>query len=157
MRNTFIVLCLAAFSLSACEQKPASGEAAKDSTLTFQDGKANLATAKTDLAMPKTKKFVHVVNFYLKKDLSAADIKKFEDGVTTLGTIETVQVFNVGKPASTDRPVIDKSYSYCLVTVFKDKAGHDVYQEAPIHLKFIEECSSLWEKVVIFDSETIDY
>ncbi|SEK85597.1 Stress responsive A/B Barrel Domain [Chitinophaga rupis] len=103
------------------------------------------------------KKFVHVVNFYLKPGLSAADIKKFEDGVSELGKIEAVQVFNLGKPASTDRPVIDRSYSYCELTVFNSQADHDIYQEHPIHLKFVEECKHLWEKVVIFDSETIDY
>ena len=69
--------------------------------------------------------FVHVVNFYLKADLSAADIKTFEEGVKSLGAIESLVLFNVGKPASTDRPVIDKSYSYCELTVFNDEAGHD--------------------------------
>lgn len=106
--------------------------------------------------MPSTRKFVHVVNFYLKPDLSAADVRAFEEGVSSLGKIESLLVFNVGKPANTDRPVIDRSYSYCLLTVFNDEAGHDVYQEHPVHLKFIESCNHLWEKVVIFDSETIE-
>lgn len=99
--------------------------------------------------------FVHVVNFYLKEGLSAADVKKFEEGVSSLGAIESLQLFNIGKPADTDRPVIDRSYSYCELTVFKDQAGHDVYQEHPVHLAFVENCKHLWEKVVIFDSETI--
>lgn len=101
------------------------------------------------------KKFVHVVNFYLKPGLSAEDIKLFEDGVNSLGTIESLIVFNLGKPADTDRPVIDRSYSYCELTVFKDKAGHDIYQEHPVHKEFIENCQHLWERVVIFDSETV--
>lgn len=100
-------------------------------------------------------KFVHVVNFYLKPGLSAAEIKTFEEGVSSLEQIETLTVFNVGKPADTDRPVIDKSYSYCLLTVFADQAGHDVYQDHPVHLAFIEKCNMLWDKVVIFDSVTI--
>ncbi len=106
---------------------------------------------------PTDKKFVHVVNFYLKPGLSAADIKKFEEGVSSLGQIEAIQVFNLGKPADTDRPVIDRSYSYCELTVFASKADHDIYQEHPIHLAFVENCKHLWEKVVIFDSETIGY
>ncbi|MFN8356250.1 MAG: Dabb family protein [Spirosomataceae bacterium] len=99
--------------------------------------------------------FVHVVNFYLKPGISAEDEAKFLTGVKTLGQIETVRTFNVGKPASTDRPVIDKSYSYCLLTIFDDIAGHDYYQEVDIHLKFIADCNSFWEKVVIYDSETV--
>jgi len=104
---------------------------------------------------PTDKKFVHVVNFYLKPGLSAADVKKFEEGVSELGKIEVIQVFNLGKPADTDRPVIDRSYSYCELTVFKSREDHDIYQEHPIHLKFVEECKHLWDKVVIFDSETV--
>ncbi|WP_157752770.1 MULTISPECIES: amidohydrolase family protein [Chitinophaga] len=106
---------------------------------------------------PTDKKFVHVVNFYLKPGLSAADIKKFEDGVTSLSKIPEIAIFNLGKPASTNRPVIDRSYSYCELTVFNNKADHDIYQEHPIHKQFIKECQHLWEKVVIFDSETINY
>jgi len=99
--------------------------------------------------------FVHVVNFWLKKGLSKEDIALFEAGVQSLGTVETVIQFNVGKPAGTDRPVIDRSYDYCLLTVFNDEAGHDFYQVAPIHLEFIKNCAHLWDKVLIYDSETI--
>lgn len=123
--------------------------------LTFKQGTANLFPVQNNKVMPTTKKFVHVVNFYLKPGLSAADVKKFEEGVSTLGKIESLLVFNVGKPAKTDRPVIDRSYSYCLLTVFNDEAGHDIYQEHPVHLEFIKNCNTLWDKVVIFDSETI--
>jgi hypothetical protein len=100
-------------------------------------------------------KLVHVVNFWLKEGLTEAEEAQFVAGVKSLGTIEDVKVFSVGKPASTDRPVIDRSYSYCLLTVFDDMAGHDRYQEAPVHLKFIDECKHLWEKVLIYDSESI--
>jgi hypothetical protein len=98
---------------------------------------------------------VHVVNFWLKSGLDESDRIKFENGVKTLENIKGVKVFNVGKPASTDRPVIDRSYDYCLLTVFEDMAAHDYYQEADIHLKFIDDCKHLWEKVLIYDSETI--
>jgi hypothetical protein len=99
--------------------------------------------------------FVHVVNFYLKAGLPAADIQRFEEGLKSLGTIESLVTYNVGKPADTDRPVIDRSYSYCELAVFNDKAGHDAYQVAPAHLDFVENNKQYWEKVVIFDSETI--
>jgi hypothetical protein len=99
--------------------------------------------------------FVHVVNFWLKKGLSDAERAQFVTGVKTLGTVETLKIFNVGVPADTDRPVIDNTYDYCLLTAFDDLAGHDVYQIAPIHLKFIDDCKHLWERVLIYDSETI--
>ena len=99
--------------------------------------------------------FVHVVNFWLKEGISAEDRARFEQGVKTLGEVEGLEVFNVGTPAATDRPVIDRSYDYCRLTVFKDEAGHDAYQVAPIHLKFIEDCKQYWDRVLIYDSETV--
>jgi hypothetical protein len=99
--------------------------------------------------------FVHVVNFWLKKDLTAAERAQFEAGVKSLGAIESLTNFSVGTPAATDRPVIDRSYDYCLLTTFNDAAGHDIYQPHPIHLKFVETCKHLWERVVIYDSESI--
>ncbi|RAI98718.1 stress responsive alpha/beta barrel protein [Chitinophaga skermanii] len=102
-----------------------------------------------------SKKFVHVVNFYLKKGLSPEEIKDFEAGVSSLATIDEIKVFNLGTPADTDRPVIDKSYSYCLLTVFENQEAHDRYQVHPTHLAFVERCSRHWDKVVIFDSVSI--
>src|SRR5215204_4077122 len=101
--------------------------------------------------------FVHHVFFWLNQDLSAADIQKFEEGVKSLLKIETVRFGDVGKPASTDRPIIERSYSYSysLVTAFDDIKGHNAYQPPnEIHKKFVDECAHLWTKVLIFDSET---
>jgi len=99
--------------------------------------------------------FVHHVFFWLKEELTAADIQKFEETVKTLPGISHVKTGDVGKPASTDRPVIDRSYSYSLLLVFENKENHDRYQVDPTHLKFIEACSSFWNKVQIYDSETV--
>ncbi|MCK7558748.1 Dabb family protein [Chitinophaga sedimenti] len=101
------------------------------------------------------KKFVHTVNFYLKPDLTPEAVKAFEQGVTALSKVEVIRVFSLGKPASTDRPVIDRSYSYQLLTVFDSQADHDIYQVHPVHLNFVETCNQFWEKVVIFDAESI--
>lgn|SRR5690348_9502440 len=101
------------------------------------------------------RQFVHVVNFWLKKGLTPADIRQFEKGVRSLGQIRTLQLFHLGTPADTDRPVIDRSYDYCLVCVFSDKAAHDSYQVDPIHDRFREDCSPFWEKVLIYDSEEV--
>lgn len=99
--------------------------------------------------------FVHHVFFWLKENLSMADIQKFEEGVKSLLNIDTVKFADVGKPASTDRPIIERTYSYSLLTVFDNKEGHDAYQPPnEIHKKFVEECSHLWTRVLIYDSET---
>lgn len=97
--------------------------------------------------------FVHSVYFWLKPDLSDEDVANYVAGVKSLLTIKDVKTGFVGTPASTDRPIIDRSYSYALITMFEDKAGHDAYQVDPIHDKFREDCEQYWDKVVIYDSE----
>lgn len=99
--------------------------------------------------------FTHHVFFWLKEGITQEEISKFEKGVKSLLDVEHVVSAHIGKPASTDRPVIDRTYSYSLLLIFEDKAGHDAYQPHPIHKKFVEDCSPLWTRVLIYDSETI--
>src|SRR3954466_9265209 len=94
---------------------------------------------------------VHAVYFWLKPDLKAEEIRKFETDAKALLKIPSVVHGWVQKPASTDRPVIDRSYSYALVVVFKDMAGHDIYQDHPIHDVFRAN-SAMWTAVKIYDS-----
>lgn len=96
--------------------------------------------------------FVHAVYFWLNEGLSERDKEMFLRGVNALTTIESVQQGHVGIPADTHRPVVDSSYSYALVVVFRDKAGHDFYQAHPVHDRFRKECAPFWHKVVIYDS-----
>lgn len=97
--------------------------------------------------------FVHNVYFWLKDGISPADEAAFVKGVKTLLTISTIRHGWVGKPAKTDRPVIERSYSYALVTVFENQEGHDSYQIDPVHKAFLESCAQYWKQVRIFDSE----
>ena len=99
--------------------------------------------------------FVHHVYFWLNKPLSRESRMKFENGLKQLVTIETIVGKHIGTPASTNRGVIDSSYSYSLLLTFKNKEDQDIYQTHPTHLKFIEECEELWEKLVVYDSVSI--
>ena len=99
--------------------------------------------------------FVHHVFFWLKDNLSQEDILKFESGVKSLADVEHIRIIEIGKPASTNRPVIDRSYSYSLLLIFDSLADHNAYQPHPIHEKFVNNCSHLWSKVLIYDSESI--
>ena len=90
--------------------------------------------------------FIHSVYFWLRDDLGAEERQKFVRGVSSLKAIETVRHAWVGVPAGTDRPVIDRSYSYALTVVFDDEASHDAYQVHPTHDNFREECGALWTR-----------
>jgi hypothetical protein len=99
--------------------------------------------------------FVHHVFFWFKKPGSKKDKARFEAAPKKLVTVEKIAEMHLGVPASTRRDVVDRSYTYSLFTTFKNKEDHDIYQSHPTHLKFIEDCADLWEKVVVYDSVTI--
>ncbi len=99
---------------------------------------------------------LHHVFFWLKNPESAADREKLIAGIRTLEKIETVRELHVGIPAATEkREVVDNSFSVSELIFFEDVAGQDIYQEHPIHKKFVEDCSSLWEKVIVYDSISV--
>lgn len=98
--------------------------------------------------------FVHCVYFWLRPDLSEEEHASFVEGATSLTTIESVRHGFLGTPASTDRPIIDRSYSYGLVCVFDSMDDHDAYQVHPIHDDFRDTCSTFWTAVKIYDIET---
>ena len=95
--------------------------------------------------------FVHTVFFWLREDLSAGDRAAFERGLDKLLSIETIDRSYRGTPADTDRPVIDRTYSWAIVVVFRDKLAHDAYQAHPLHDAFRDECAKFWTKVRIYD------
>jgi hypothetical protein len=111
-----------------------------------------LMTAFNSTEMPDKNIFVHHVYFWLKDPASTADRNKLVAGLKKLSKVKTIKMSHIGQPAATDRPVIDRSYAISWLVIFKNKADQDSYQSDPIHLKFVEECSPLWTKVVVYDS-----
>ena len=51
-----------------------------------------------------------------------------------------------------DRDVNDRDFDVGLHIVFTDQEAHDRYQDAPLHLRFIQECQDDWRQVRVFDS-----
>lgn len=96
--------------------------------------------------------FVHHVYFWLNNPESADDLKKLLEGLNKLSKVKTIKMFHIGKPAGTNRDVIDSSYAVSWLLLFNSREDQDSYQTDPIHLKFIDECKHLWKKVVVYDS-----
>jgi hypothetical protein len=97
-------------------------------------------------------KFIHHVYFWLKNPDSAADRAKLVEGLKKLSKVETIKMFHIGQPADTNRDVIEVSYAISWFVLFENGADQASYQTDPIHLKFVEECSNLWTKVIVYDS-----
>jgi len=96
----------------------------------------------------------HQVFFYLNTELSHSALLEFEEGLETLINIPLVQSGYYGKPAHTNRAVVDNAYSYGLILIFKDTADHDLYQADPIHQVFLDKNAKKWDRVLVFDIET---
>ncbi len=96
---------------------------------------------------------VHHVFFWLKNPDSKEDLVKLIAGVKSLSKIETIKFIHVGVPASTEkRDVVDNSYAVSELMFFDNLEGQKVYQDHPLHQKFIADCSALWDKVVVYDT-----
>lgn len=96
--------------------------------------------------------FIHHVYFWLKNPDSKEDRDKLIAGLEKLSKIDYIKLHHIGVPAKTNRDVVERGYSVSWLLFFKNAAEEERYQSDPIHLKFIEECSSVWEKVVVYDT-----
>ncbi len=114
-------------------------------------GIAGLTTT-TASAMTASNIFIHHVFFFLNNPDSKQDRDKLVEGLKKLSKVKSIKSFHIGKPADTNRDVIDRSYSISWMLQFNNAADQESYQTDPVHLKFIEECSSLWKKVIVYDS-----
>ncbi len=95
----------------------------------------------------------HHVFFWLKEPKNEKHLQQLLEALNKLIKVETIKMSHIGLPASTeDRDVVDHSYSVSYLAFFDSKEDQDIYQKHPIHLKFVEDNSHLWNKVVVYDS-----
>jgi hypothetical protein len=98
---------------------------------------------------------IHTVFFWLVENIDDNQRKHFEDGLDQLTRDPNVLDRRIGKPAATDRPVIDSSYDYGVILRFENLASHDKYQTGPDHQAFLDNCAHLWSRVQVYDIEEI--
>ena len=101
---------------------------------------------------PQKEPFIHHVYFWLKNPDNSEDRAALIAGLKALAKVPEIQHHYIGTPASTNRGVIDTSYAVSWLCFFENLDEQQVYQVHTIHLKFIEDCSHLWEKVIVYDS-----
>ena len=119
-------------------------------------GVAGAAAAETALAQAPAlpgRVFVHHVYFWLKAPGDPEAREALIAGLRRLTAAPDILWSHIGLPAESERGVVDDSYSVSWLVFFADKAAEDRYQIDPIHLKFVEDCSPLWERVVVYDTE----
>ena len=126
---------------------------------TIIGGAAGLAgAAATDTAMAQApalpgRVFVHHVYFWLKAPGDPQAREALVAGLRKLAAAPDILWSHIGLPAESERGVVDDSYSVSWLVFLADRAAEERYQVDPIHLKFVEDCSPLWERVVVYDTE----
>lgn len=96
----------------------------------------------------------HSVYFWLKNPASQNDRDRLAAGLETLAKIDVVREIHVGVPADTgDRDVVDSSFGVSSLVLFDSEEDEAIYQDHPLHLRFIDEYGALWSKVVVYDSK----
>jgi hypothetical protein len=97
--------------------------------------------------------FIHSVYFWLKPGTTDnARQQLLADCRTYLTKIPTVRQLWAGPPAMTPRTVVDNSYAVGLTVILDDVAGHDVYQEHPLHKEFGDRNRAHWARVQVYDA-----
>jgi hypothetical protein len=96
---------------------------------------------------------MHVHNVYFWLDDGVADAP-FENGLKALSEDPNVRSSFFGRPASTNRDVVENGYTYGLVLVFDNLAAHDAYQAGAAHLRFLNDHADTWNRVVVHDIQT---
>lgn len=99
----------------------------------------------------------HTVYFYLNDDVTEEEKQQFEEGLKELLEISEIYKSELGVPADTEaRDVTDHGYAYAIYTWFETMEAYKVYAEHPDHLDFIDEYSSLWADVKVYDADIIE-
>jgi len=96
----------------------------------------------------------HSVFFWLDESLSSEQKQAFEGGLRALFDIDVVTTGSYGTAADTpERPVTNNDFDYALFLDFNNVDDHNIYQAHPDHQVFVDQFSSWFKTVKIFDTE----
>ncbi len=93
----------------------------------------------------------------MRPDLTETGKQTFLEGIEALMKLSSVKHAWFGKPADTDRPVIDRTYDYALVLVLENAAGHDAFQIDPEHNAIRERLGGMWSRILISDVTDFEF
>jgi hypothetical protein len=115
-----------------------------------------MSTQKIDQQIIEQGGFVHTVFFWLKSEATPQDHESFVHHLQDfIRSSEFVKTKHIGSKVTSKRDVVDSSYDYCLIATFDSEAEQVKYQDEPVHHDFIKNASHLWEKVEVFDSQSM--
>jgi len=97
---------------------------------------------------------LHSVYFWLDPALTEAQHVEFQGGLRSLCAIDVVANGRLGTPAATaSRPVTDHSFHHSLFLEFQSVEHQNAYQVHPDHLRFVENFSTWFKTVRVYDTQ----
>lgn len=113
-------------------------------------------TPTTAAAAPPAAALVHHVFFWLRNPGAEADRAQLIAGLATLRAIPVIRTLLIGVPAPTEnRDVVDASYDVSELMYFDNAVDQKAYQDHAIHQAFVKSCGHLWQRVVVYDMQTV--
>lgn len=99
------------------------------------------------------KMYAHNLFFWLRKDLSTAEVKDFENFFKGLKKLPYQKNLRYGKPAgSSPRTVLDSTYSYNCAMQFDSLEELEAYGKLPEHLALVQKYKPFFEKMLVYDT-----
>lgn len=99
------------------------------------------------------KMYAHNLFFWLKKDLSEAEVKNFENFFEGLKKLPYQKNMRYGKPAgSSPRTVLDSTYTYNASMEFETLEALEAYGKLPEHLALVQKYKPMFEKMLVYDT-----
>lgn len=110
-------------------------------------------TENKDTLGKKVLMLTHSVFFTLKDASPAMTQALIDDCHKYLTTGDGLVSLHAGaRITDLDRDVNDDGFHVALIVVFESREAHDVYQDIPDHLTFIERNTDNWQQVRVFDA-----
>lgn len=152
--NFYFLTAILIFSLASCSHNNKTEKQVLDDNQTTLSNRSS--TINENESEVINGDFVHMVFFWLKEPDNKLIRNNFTSSLYNfIKNSDDIKSFHLGTPANTYRSIIDTSYTYCLIVTFPSKEEHDRYQNDPVHKEFLNNFKDSWEKVQIYDSESI--
>lgn len=101
----------------------------------------------------KKKVHFHYLLFWLKKDLTSAQIKEFENFFIGLSKLPYQKNLRFGfADNSSPRAVLDNSFTYNCSMEFDSLEDLETYGKLPAHIALVEKYKPFFEKMMVHDS-----
>lgn len=94
----------------------------------------------------------HLILIWQKADTPASQTEALLRETRNLEKIPGVKSILIRTPVTSDRPVVDDSFSYAILMTFASVQDMQNYQQHPQHVQFLKDhVQGKMEKLVIYD------